>query len=178
VALGFTGYSGETINYSPANGKGPSPVGVVSDHLNFEVKPLRTLDLSSSYEFDHFTDPATGAVAYDNHQIVERWNLQMDKAWSLKFIGEYLATLPNSTYASPANLKDAYGNVLLTYLPHPGTAFYVGFTTDYVNLDPDLCTRIQGGVCNANEPILPTTSSPQLNDQRIFYMKINHLFRF
>ena len=178
VAIGFTGYAGEVINYSPANGEGPSPVGVESDHLNFEVKPIQPLDLLSSYEFDHFTDPATGALAYDNHQVVTRWNLQMNKAWSLNFIGEYLATLPNSTYTSLSNNKDVFGDVLLTYLPHPGTAFYIGYTTDYVNLNANLCTRGPDGLCNMNDPILPRTNSSLLNDQSIFYVKINHLFRF
>jgi len=178
LAIGLTGYSGEVINYAPINGAGPSPVGVSSDHVNFEVKPVQPIDLLTSYEFDHFTDPASGAVAYDNHQIVARWNYQMDKAWSLNFIGEYLATLPNSNYTSLPNNKDVFGDVLLTYLPHPGTALYMGYTTDYVNLNADLCTRGAGGACNTNDPILPRTGSSLLNDQRIFYMKVNYLFRF
>lgn len=178
IAIEVSGYAGEVIHYSPVSGQGPSPVGVASNHLNFEVKPLRPLDLRSSYEFDHFTDLATGAVAYDNHQVVTRWNYQMDKAWSLNFIGEYLATLPNSAYTGLANNKDVFGDVLLTFLPHPGTAFYIGFTTDYVNLNADLCTRGPDGLCSSSAPILPRTDSSMLNDQRILYVKINHLFRF
>ncbi len=178
VSMGYTGYAGRTVNYSPPNGTGPFPLGVASDNLHFEVKPAKSLDLASSYEFDHFSDPATGDVAYDNHQIVERWNLQMNKAWSVNFIGMYLATLPNSTYTSLTDTKDLYGNLLLTYLPHPGTAFYLGFTTDYANINPNLCTRGTDGLCSADFPSLPPTASPSLNDQRILYVKINHLFRF
>lgn len=178
VSLGYSGFAGSSINYSPPSGEGPVPVHAGSDQLSFEIKPVKTLNLSNSYEFDRFTQPVTGAVAYDNHQIVERWNLQMDKAWSVNFIGVYLATLPNTTYTSVTNTKDIYGNLLLTFLPHPGTAFYLGFTTDYVNLNSNLCTRESDGTCNPQYPILPTTSSPQMNDQRIFYVKINHLFRF
>ena len=177
-SLGYTGYAGSSVNYAPPAGEGPVPVNVGSDQLNFDVKPVKGLNLSSSYEFDRFTQPDTGAVTYDNHQIVERWNLQMDRAWSLNLIGEYLATLPNAAYTSVANNKDVYGNLLLTYLPHPGTAFYLGFTTDYVNLNSTLCTRGLDGSCNSNYPILPTTSAPQMNDQHILYIKINHLFRF
>jgi hypothetical protein len=179
LAVGVSGYAGQAVNYSPPDGKGPSSVGVQSDHLNLDVKPLRPLDLSSSYEFDRFSDPATGAVVYDNHQLVTRWNVQMDRAWSLNFIGEYLATLPNNTYTSLSNNKDIFGDVLLTYLPHPGTAFYVGYTSDYTNLNSSLCTRGATGVCNTNDPILPrTTGVALLNDQRVLYLKINHLFRF
>ena len=178
ISVGYTGYAGGSINYSPPTGQGPVPVNVSSDQLSLELKPARSLDLSSSYEFDRFTQPTGGAVVYDNHQIVERWNLQMDKAWSVKFIGEYLATLPNGAYTSVSNNKDVYGDLLLTYLPHPGTAFYFGYTTDYVNLNSNLCTRNVDGTCNGNYPILPTTSAPQMNDQHILYVKINHLFRF
>ncbi len=178
VAIGLTGYAGQVVNYFPEAGKGPSPVGVESDHVNLEVKPKQPLDLSSSYEFDRFTDPTTGTVAYDNHQVIARWNFQMDKAWSFNFIGEYLATLPNDTLTDLPTSRDVYGNVLLTYLLHPGTAFYLGYTSDYTNLNADLCTRGAGGLCNTNDPILPRTNSSMLNDQRIFYMKISHLFRF
>jgi len=178
VSLAYSGFAGSTINYSPPAGKGPTPVNVGSDQLSFDLKPVRGLNLASSYEFDRFTQPNSGAVTYDNHQIVERWNLQMDRAWSINFIGEYLATLPNAAYTSVANNKDVYGNLLLTYLPHPGTAFYLGFTTDYVNLNSTLCTRSLDGACNPSFPILPTTSAPQMNDQHILYVKINHLFRF
>jgi Domain of unknown function (DUF5916) len=178
VSVEYSGYAGTTLNYSPPSGQGPLPVDVTSDQMSIAVKPAKPLNLVSSYEFDHFSDPATGDVAYDNHQIVERWNFQMDKAWSLNFIGEYLATLPNSGLTSLTNNKDLYGNILLTYLPHPGTAFYLGYTSDYVNINPDLCTRLQSGLCNTNNPILSTGGSPQLNDQHILYVKINHLFRF
>jgi len=178
VSLAYSGFAGSSINYSPPAGQGPSPVNVGSDQLSFDIKPVKGLNLASSYEFDRFTQPDSGAVTYDNHQIVERWNLQMDRAWSINFIGEYLATLPNAAYTSVANNKDVYGNLLLTYLPHPGTAFYLGYTTDYVNLNSNLCTRSLNGACNPSFPILPTTSAPQMNDQHILYVKINHLFRF
>lgn len=178
VAVGFTEYSGRTINYSPPSNQGPYPVNVASDQLTFDLRPVQPLDLSSSYQYTHFTDLPTGTTAYDTHQIVERWNYQMNKAWSLNFIGLYQATLPNSTYTSLTNSKDAYGNFLLTFLPHPGTAFYLGFTTDFANIDPNLCTRNPDGTCNTNDPILPTSGPPALNDQRILYVKITRLFRF
>ncbi len=177
-ALGGTAYVGTVINYYPPAGQGPYSVNVDSGHTNVEVKPIQELDLLNTYEFDRFTDPSSGAVAYDSHQLVTRWNLQMNKAWSLNFIGEYLATLPNAEFTDLTNSKDIFGDVLLTYLPHPGTAFYVGYTTDYQNLDSNLCTRGVDGACNTNFPILPHTGSSFLNDQQVIYMKLNYLLRF
>lgn len=177
-AIGLTSYAGQEINYNPKSGDGPSVVGVQSGHVNLELKPAQQLDLLSTYQFDRFSDPNTGMVAYDNHQVVARWNLQMNKTWSLNFIGEYLATLPNAAFTSLEPNKDVYSNVLLSYLPHPGTAFYIGYTSDYLNLDPSLCTRLTDGRCDQNKPILPRTSSSLLNDQRSLYVKFNYLFRF
>ncbi|HET7102661.1 MAG TPA: hypothetical protein VFI20_01110, partial [Terracidiphilus sp.] len=77
-----------------------------------------------------------------------------------------------------ADNRDVYGNILLTYLPHPGTAFYLGYTTDFVNLDSNLCTRGPDGLCDSSFPILPRSGSSLINDQSTIYMKINHLFRF
>lgn len=178
IALGSTYYAGKVINYYPETGHGPYPVDVQSSHTNVEVKPLQQVDLLNTYEFDRFSDPASGDVAYDSHQVVTRWNLQMDKAWSLTFIGEYLATLPNDHLTDLANNKDVFGDVLLTYLPHPGTAFYIGYTTDYENLNAQLCTRGADGACNTQLPILPRTGSSFLNDQQVIYMKLNYLLRF
>lgn len=179
IAVGLIGYAGRVVNYQPAANLGPSPVGVQSGHLNLEVKPLQPLDLSNSYEYDRFTDPDSGNVAYTNHQLVTRWNWQMNKAWSFNWIGEYLATLPDARYTALANSKDVFTDVLLTYLPHPGTALYAGYTTDFQNLNPDLCTRNPAtGVCNPIYPILPRTGTSFLNDQRIVYIKLSYLLRF
>jgi hypothetical protein len=178
AAIGLTGYAGQEINYYPAAGKGPSPVDVDSAHMNLEVKPVQSLDLLNTYEFDRFTEPANGAVAYDSHQLVTRWNLQMNKAWSVNVIGEYLATLPNNEFTDLPNNKDVFMDALLTYLPHPGTAFYVGYTTDYLNLNNRLCTREADGMCNPGAPVLPRTGSSFLNDQQVLYMKMSYLLRF
>lgn len=177
--LGFTGYAGVEVNYSPPTNQGPQPVNVQSGHINVEVKPIQLLDLLNTYEFDRYVDPTSGTDAYESHQVITRWNLQMTKAWSLNMIGEYLATLPHAEYTSLTNSRDIFGDALLTYLPHPGTAVYLGYTTDFQNLDPALCTRLNNGQCNPAMPILPVSdSSSFLNDQRVVYLKVERLFRF
>ncbi len=171
-------YGGQVVNYAPVNGLGPSPMNVASNRVNYEVKPTGALDISGYYEYDHYTEPNNGALVYDSHQAVTRANLQMTKAWSVNFIGEYLEEQPNAAYTNTVYTKDGFGDILLTYLPHPGTAFYLGYTTDYINLSGDLCTRLASGYCNTADPILPRSTEPTLNDQRVFYVKISHLFRF
>ena len=55
-------------------------------------------------------------------------------------------------------------DVLLTYLVHPGTAIYVGYTDGYDNV-----RSIRPGSC----PSAPTTSTG-----RQFFVKTSYLFRF
>lgn len=178
VAVGFVGYTGKAVNYYPAVGAGPSPVDVASTNVTVELKPTVGLDLQNRYEFDHFTDPSSGALAYDNHLVVTRWNLQMSKALSFRVIGEYLSTMPNDKSTDLPNTRDVFANALLKYEPHPGTAVYLGYTTNFQNLDPALCDREADGTCNPDSAILPRSNNSMLNDNRAVYLKMNYLFRF
>ncbi|MHB1021735.1 MAG: carbohydrate binding family 9 domain-containing protein [Acidobacteriaceae bacterium] len=176
--LNLAGYAGQTVNYNPPANTPPQPVNVQSVNMNLDLKPLTDLDLQNRYEFDRFRDPGRALIAYDNHLVVERWNLQVNKALSVRLIGVYQATLPNALYSSLQNTKDIYGDALITYMPHPGTALYLGYTTDAQNLNRTLCTRLPNGSCDPNGTLLPRTDSSLLNDSRTFYLKLSYLLRF
>lgn len=171
-------YAGMAINYSPPDGQGPGPVEVLSPHLNIDVKPFRAVNLDNSYVYTHFTNPETGDVVYDNHEVVSRWNYQFTKALSLNLIGQYVSTLPHSEATDQSNSKNLFADALLTYMPHPGTAVYLGYIGNFANLDRALCTRNANGLCNASDPILPTTNSSLMNDNKDLYLKISYLLRF
>ncbi|HEX4021920.1 MAG TPA: carbohydrate binding family 9 domain-containing protein [Acidobacteriaceae bacterium] len=178
IAIGGGAYTGTVINYSPPANVGPNPVNVTSPNLNVEVKPASPLDLQNSYTYTHFTDPTTGDVVYDNHQLISRWNYQVTKAVSFNLIGQYISTLPNPVYTSVTNSKNLFADALFTYLPHPGTAVYFGYVGNFANLDRALCTREDNGTCNPAEPILPTTYSSMINDSKTIYVKMTYLLRF
>ena len=149
-----------------------------SPDVNLEVKPLSFLDLQNSYVYTHFTNPATGGVVYDNHELISRWNYQLTKAASFNLIGQYIATLPNPEYTDAENSKTLFADALFTYMPHPGTALYVGYIGNFANIDRALCTREQNGLCNPSEPILPPTGSSLMNDGKNVYVKLSYLLRF
>ncbi len=178
VAFGGGVYTGTVINYSPPSSRGPDPVDVSSPNATFELKPFNSLDLQNSFTYTHFTNPDNGDLVYDNEQWISRWNYQVTKAVSVNVIGQYIATAPNSTYTSLTNSKALFADALFTYLPHPGTAIYFGYIGNFANIDSALCTRTSDGLCNASEPILPTTSSAMLNDSRTIYLKITYLLHF
>lgn len=177
-AIGGGYYQGSGINYSPPDGQGPLPVDVSSPHVNLEVKPIGSLDLQNSYVFTHFTNPSTGDVVYDNHELISRWNYQLTKAASFNLIGQYIATLPHPDATDAENSKTLFADALFTYMPHPGTALYVGYIGNFANLDRALCTREQDGLCNPSDPILAPTGSSLMNDGKNVYVKLSYLLRF
>jgi hypothetical protein len=173
------GYNqGATINYQPPSGQGPDPVNVSSPSISLDVKPFDATDLSNSYVFTQFTNPDSGDLVYDNHELISRWNYQFNKALSLNLIGQYIATLPHSDSTDLSNSKDLFADALLTYMPHPGTALYLGYIGNFANLNRALCTRTQDGLCNPDDPILPTTGSSLMNDDKDLYLKVSYLLRF
>ncbi|HUB20218.1 MAG TPA: DUF5916 domain-containing protein [Acidobacteriaceae bacterium] len=178
LALGGGFYHGTGINYSPPNNEGPGPVDVSSPNVNVDVKPFGPIDLQNSYVYTHFTNPATGGVVYDNHELISRWNYQVTKAASFNFIGQYIATLPTAQYTDATNSKTLFADALFTYMPHPGTALYVGYIGNFANIDRALCTREQDGLCNTGDPVLAPTGSSLMNDGKNLYVKMSYLLRF
>ena len=170
--------TGKVINYSPPSNTAPVLMNGYSPRIEIKIKPGRFFDLQNSYTYTHYSNPASGKPVYDNHQVVIRWNYQMTKAVSLNLIGQYLSTLPASQYTSNANSKNMFADVLLTYMPHPGTAVYIGYIGNFDNIDPALCTRLSDGTCNANDPILAPTYSSLMNDNKTIYVKLSYLLRF
>ena len=178
IAVGGGVYTGTVINYSPPADSGPDPVNVTSPNLNLEIKPIGSIDLQNDYVYTHFTSPSNGAVVYDNHELISRWNYQMTKAVSFNLIGQYISTLPNPQYTSATNSKDLFADALFTYLPHPGTAIYFGYIGNFANINRALCTRDTNGLCNTSDPILPPTYSSLMNDSKTIYLKLTYLLRF
>lgn len=176
VGAGF--YKGTTINYSPPDTAGPGPVYVSSPNLSLELKPHGSVDLQNSYTYTHFTNLTNGDLVYDNHQLISRWNYQMTQAASFSLIGQYLATLPNTQYTSLTNSKTMFADALFTYMPHPGTALYLGYVGNFANLDRTLCTRDSNGLCDPNDPVLPPSPSSMMNDGKNIYVKFSYLLRF
>jgi hypothetical protein len=90
---------------------------------------------------------------------------------------EYDSLHVNPAQTSLVRTKQVQTQVLLSWLPHPGTAIYVGYNGDLQNFSHDICSRSVQGTCLANAPILPR-SSQYLNDGRQLFVKASYLLRF
>ena len=90
---------------------------------------------------------------------------------------EYDSTLANPAETSLLRTKQIGTQALLTWLPHPGTAVYIGYNNDLQNLDRTLCNRLPSGAAIRTTP--PSPRGPgYLNDGRQIFVKASYLFRF
>ena len=141
------------------------------------LKLTRHLVVDNTYILDRVVNGATHHAAFNNHIIRSKWNYQFTPALSLRLIAQYNGLLANPAQSSLTNTKNMNFDFLVTYLPHPGTAVYVGYNSDLENLVPGLCHQLPGStVCIPNGPGLVRNNS-FINDGRQFFVKISYLFR-
>ena len=87
------------------------------------------------------------------------------------------STLANPEQTSLQRTKQIGTQALLTWLPHPGTAIYLGYNDDLQNLDKSLCNREPNGQCDPNNTV-PPRAPYYINDGRQFFLKASYLIRF
>ena len=104
------------------------------------------------------------ASVFTNHLTRSRVNYQFTRALSLRMIVDYNAVLENAALIDLQRQKRITGDALLTYLIHPGTALYLGYTDRLENLG------LYDGVVR---PI----GFPSTTTARQFFAKVSYLFR-
>jgi hypothetical protein len=87
--------------------------------------------------------------------------------------GKMAAVVPPADQSNKHVLSEA----LFTWLPHPGTAIFIGYNNDLEILDRSLCNRLPDGGCDPNNTAPPRATS-FLNDGRQIFIKASYLFRF
>src|SRR5207245_11036220 len=105
------------------------------------------------------------------------WDCQFTRALSLRFITQYNGLLATPAQSSLTTTKNLNFDFLITYLPHPGTAVYVGYNSNLVNLVPGLCDQLPGSTaCIPTGPGL-VRSNRFFNDARQLVVKLSNLVR-
>ena len=168
---------GGQINVVPPSGLMPVLANAFGVNSSITVKPIDRLEIDNTYILDRVSANSGRNAAFNNDIIRSKWNYQFTPRLSLRFIAQYNSLLANPTYTSLRSAKEMNYDFLVTYLVHPGTAAYVGFNDDRQNLNPALCMRLAGGMCDPANPGLLRTTDSFLNDGRIFYIKVSYLFR-
>jgi len=124
---------------------------------------------------------APGHSIFNNHLMRSKLNYQFTKEFSLRLIVDYDATLANpqliDLQTSQGSLdggavvptKRLSGDILFTYLLHPGTAVYVGYNDSYTDL------RLHP---TPLPPFVSNLGSPTNSTGRLFFVKVSYLFRY
>jgi hypothetical protein len=107
------------------------------------------------------------AAVFVNHLARSRLNYQFTRELSLRLIVDYNGVIQNPSLTSLTRQKHVTGDVLITYLIHPGTAFYVGYTDRLENL-----TLGPGAPASVLR-----TASPSSTVGRQFFVKLSYLWR-
>jgi hypothetical protein len=165
------------VNYNPAAGQAPSLMNQQTVSALFTLQPLRQLTADNTYLLDRDHAVANGALVYESQVFRTKVNYQFTRALSARVIAEYDSTQANPAETSLKRTKQVGTEALFTWLPHPGTAVYIGYNNDMQNLDRALCNRLPGGACDPDNTVAPRATN-MLNDGRQIFVKASYLFRF
>ncbi len=160
---------GRATNFVPLTGP---PVSARDNYafVNLTFRPMQQLTIENRYILARLRVLNANESIFNNHIIRSKWNYQLTRALSLRFITEYNTTLANGARTSLQTTKNMNYDFLVTYLVHPGTALYVGYNSNLQNLDPSLTILPSGNFLRTRDPFT--------NDGRQFFVKFSYLFRF
>jgi hypothetical protein len=167
---------GTGVNYEPASGLAPFIAKSTDGYFGFTLRPFPKLESKHIYYYSQLGIPTDSSVLAQfgsgrvlvNHLVRWKLNYQFTHRLSARLILDYSSTSPNTSLIEEVPYKQFKGDILLTYLVNPSTAFYVGYTDRYDNLE----------FLPSDPPALRYTSSPTLSTARQFFVKLSYLFRF
>lgn len=168
LAVNATYSHGSAVNYYPAAGYAPFLGNGQNGNAGITVRPTPRLRLDETYLYSHLETKPAGSTVYTNHIARSKANYQLTRALSFRAIVDYNGVLPNASLVSMDPARRLGYDFLMSYLVHPGTALYIGYTDIYQNLllDP------------SRPPYLRIAGAPDLNTGRQVFVKLSYLLRF
>ncbi len=171
---------GKGVNFFSAPGLAPFSANFLNGQFGFTVRPSPHVRFDHTYIYSRLAtregSTPTGLSArpsiFNNHILRSKLNYQFSRELSLRAILDYNAVLPNPQLVALDRSKRLTADFLLTYLLHPGTALYLGYTDRYENL------ALDPGMPPSQPPSLRFIGSPTTSTGRQFFAKISYLFRF
>ncbi len=167
--------AGRGVNYYPAPGLLPFSAQSTDADAGLTWRPTPRLKIDENYLYSRLgvADAAAfnargRSVIFNNHILRTKVNQQFTRSLALRAILDYDGVLPNRSLVALDRRKLIGADVLLTYLVHPGTALYAGYSDIYENVS---FNQLQ-------DPALQRTQFPSTNTGRQVFVKISYLFRY
>ena len=177
LSFSTTGARQGTINFVPLAGQPPQPANEVTITSNMSYHIGKHLQLRNTYLFDRVADRTSPHPIFDDHIVRSEINYQHDARLGFRFIPQYNALLANSQYSSLTTIRSLNFDFLMTYLVHPGTAFYLGYNSNLENIAPGLCKTLpQSSTCDPNGG-LDYVPGRLRNDGRQLFFKLTYQLR-
>ncbi len=163
---------GASVNYYPAPGMRPFLANGRNGSASLTFRPTSRLRLDETYLYSELADTCqtrgkTPSAIFNNHIVRSKVNYQFTREFSFRAIVDYNAVLPNESQVSLERSKRMGYDFLFTYLLHPGTALYAGYTDIYENL-----------LLNPTRPpYLQRFGFPTFNTGRQIFVKLSYQLR-
>ncbi|MFB3921143.1 MAG: DUF5916 domain-containing protein [Terriglobia bacterium] len=159
---------GQQINFSPPDGSGAFLGQGNEVEFRMTIRPTTRLAVESLVLGNRFLTPSSSKNIFNNNIFRSKWNYQFSPRLSLRVIGQYSNVLPSEQYTSLEYSKSLIGDVLLTYLLHPGTALYVGYSNTLENYDRDALAQT----------LLARARSELISSAAGLFVKFSYLYHF
>jgi hypothetical protein len=126
---------GTRPNYFPAADLAPFLGDYRDLALGVLIKPVSRLSVAETVLWSRLDGragtPAADAGIFENRILRTRANYQFTREWSLRAILDYNSVAANRSVVDLEPGRHAGADILLTWLAHPGTALYIGYTDGY-----------------------------------------------
>jgi hypothetical protein len=159
---------GTEINLVPVEGASPEPADATEVRLVLTLRPNSQLRNDNTYILSRLVDKETGSSIFNNHIFQSKWNWQFNREAAIRVILQYDTVLANPRMTRLKTRKNFNADFLFTYLINPWSALYVGYNSNYRNVD--LIPIGFGGAI--------VTSDDFLHDSRQFFVKFSYLFQY
>lgn len=174
LSAGYT--QGLGPNYYPPAGVQPFLGSFNNASASLTLRPQPRLRLDEIYYYSRLATGPDGAPApslpagdvFTNHLIRSKVNYQFTRDYAFNAIMDYNSLLPDAALVTNTYSKQADTTLLFTYLPHPGTAVYLGYSDTFQNTDYS-ATPI---------PTYTVTNLPGTSTDRQVFVKFSYLLRF
>ena len=163
LSFDFAAEWGRGANSVPAVGKAPLAVSYQRVQADWSIFASRGLTITNTYLFDRNANTADARAIYNQSVARSKWNWQVNRELSFRFIAQYNSVLANSLLTATPTARSLNADFLITYLVHPGTAVYVGYNSNLSKPGPGIGPRLPDEF---------------VNDGRQFFVKFSYMLRF
>ena len=123
------------MNHDPAGDLGPSLGSAREADVGLTLRPTPQLRFEPAYVYSSLATRPGSARIFSERKLRGKLNYLFSPRWSLRAIVDWKAQDADTTlFDDDERQREWSMDLLLTYLVHPGTALYVGYTDRYKNL--------------------------------------------